>query len=84
MPDAIDMIVHELEPYIGVHMSRSVVTGSLEQLGAAPGQVTQEQLETLVHRLGLGMNVFVGHRVSKRIVDSLRRRLGLGSKKPGA
>jgi hypothetical protein len=83
MRHPVDTIIEELAPYIGEHMSRSVVQGILARLGAEPRRATPQQLEALLHELGLGMNVFVGHHVSKKIIDALRRRLGLASKKAG-
>jgi hypothetical protein len=81
MADAIDTIIEILSPYLGAHMSRMVVTGSLEKMGKPRDQVTRVELDKLVHQLGLGLNVFVGRDVSAKIVTELKLKLGLG---PGA
>jgi hypothetical protein len=79
MADAIDTIIDTLSPYLGPHMSRMVVTGSLQKMGKAREQVTIPELEKLVASLGLGLNVFVGRDVSAKIVQDLGKKLGLGS-----
>jgi hypothetical protein len=77
MADSIDTIIETLSPYLGAHMSRMVVTGSLEKMGKPRNQVTQEELAKLVQQLGLGLNVFVGRDVSAKIVLELKSKLGL-------
>jgi len=73
--DPIETIIATLAPVIGEHMSRAVVTGSLERMGLTRDRVSAAELGRLVHQLGLGLNVFVGRVKAKALIEELNRKL---------
>jgi hypothetical protein len=79
MKDAIDIITAALQPVLGEHMARAVVTGTWERM-KVPSEPSPADLERLVHSLGLGLNVFVGRAKSKALTQELCKRLGLPTK----
>ena len=76
MTDPIETIIEVLSPVLGDHMSRSIVTGSLQKMGKTRASATANDLERLIHDLAPGLNVFVGRQVSKTIIQDLCHKLG--------
>jgi hypothetical protein len=77
--DWIEIIIVTLQPVLGEHMARAVVTGTTAKMGIT-GDPSPADLERLVQSLGLGLNVFVGRVKSKMLTQEIYKRLGLPGK----
>jgi hypothetical protein len=74
---ALHTIVRVVGPYVGETMARSAAAAHCQKLGIG-GEVGGEQLETLIGRLGSGLNIFLGRDKSARVVAELRQALKAG------
>lgn len=71
--EAIDSVVKVLGPYIGETMARSATEAHCQKLGIADGNaVGAEQLESLLGKLGGGLNIFLGRDRSKAAIHEVR------------
>jgi hypothetical protein len=77
-PETIDSVVKVLGPYIGETMARSATEAHCHKLGIADGTVSAEQLETLLGKLGGGLNIFLGRDKSKTAIGEVRDALTRG------
>jgi hypothetical protein len=73
--EAVPIIVRVLGPYIGDTMARSAAQAQCQKLGAEGGSLTPEQLESLLSKLGSGLNIFLGRVKSAAVMDEVRRAL---------
>lgn len=65
-----------LAPHIGPHMARASVRAHSQHLGIVEATVLRsEQIEDLIHRLGLGLAVLVGRERAREVTESMRRSL---------
>jgi hypothetical protein len=71
--DVVETIVRVLSPYVGETMARSATAAQCQKLGIDGAQMTPEAAESLIARLGSGLNIFIGRERSARVVDELRR-----------
>jgi hypothetical protein len=78
--ETIDSVVKVLGPYIGETMARSATEAHCQKLGIADGgAVSSEQLETLLGKLGGGLNIFLGRDKSKTAIGEVRDALTRGA-----
>jgi len=75
--DTIDAVVKVLGPQIGDTMARSATEAHSHKLGLEPGAaLTPDQLESLLGKLGGGLNIFLGRDKARAAIDDVRRALG--------
>jgi hypothetical protein len=74
--ETIDSVVKVLGPYIGETMARSATEAHCQKLGIANASaVSVEQLESLLGKLGGGLNIFLGRDKSKTAIGEVRAAL---------
>ncbi|HET6412641.1 MAG TPA: hypothetical protein VFG53_11325 [Anaeromyxobacter sp.] len=73
-----NVITRELSPHIGETTARAAATVHLRRLGIDARVMTAAQLESLLERIGAGLNVFVGKQRSTEIMESVRDALAGG------
>jgi hypothetical protein len=73
--EAVNALVEVLSPYIGSTMARSATEAHCQKLGIAGGPVSPEQVESLLGKLGGGLNIFLGRDKSTSVVAEARRAL---------
>jgi len=79
--ETVDAVVKVLAPYIGDTMARSATEAHCQKLGiAAANSVRPDQLDSLLGKLGGGLNIFLGREKSAAVIGEVRRTLGT----PGA
>jgi hypothetical protein len=66
-------IVKVLSPYLGPTMAEASARTHCEKLGIAGREMTGEQTEALIVKLGMGLSVFVGREKSGAVVQEIRR-----------
>jgi hypothetical protein len=64
-----------LAPYIGPTMARASVDSQLDKVGLPGEDLTAPQLETLINKLGGGLNVFLGRSRAKVVVEAMKAAL---------
>jgi len=79
--DTVDAVVRVLAPHIGDTMARSATEAHCQRLGIlAAGPVGPDQLESLLGKLGSGLNIFLGREKSAAVIGEVRQALSaLGS-----
>lgn len=71
--ETVDSVVKVLGPYIGETMARSATEAHCQKLGISDGaSVSPEQLESLLGKLGGGLNIFLGRDRSKAAIGEVR------------
>jgi hypothetical protein len=74
--ETVDSVVKVLGPYIGETMARSATEAHCQKLGMNGGaSVGPEQLESLLGKLGNGLNIFLGRERSKAAIGEVRAAL---------
>jgi len=73
--EAVAIMVRGLAPYIGETMARSAAQAQCQKLGVEGGSLNPEQLETLLGKLGSGLNIFLGRDKSALVMNDVRRAL---------
>ena len=78
--ETIDSVVKVLGPYIGETMARSATEAHCQKLGIANASaLSAEQLESLLGKLGGGLNIFLGRDKSKTAIGEVRDALARGA-----
>jgi hypothetical protein len=54
-------------------MARASIERHMQRLGVADSALQPQQMEELVHRLGQGLNVFLGRTRAAEVVEAMRR-----------
>jgi len=75
MNEAVEAVVEVVSPYIGSTMARSATVAHCQKLGIAGGSVSAEQVESLLGKLGGGLNIFLGRDKSASVMADVRRAL---------
>jgi cell division GTPase FtsZ len=70
-----DRIVRVVSPYLGENMARSAARAHCQKLGIEGPEVSADQIETLISRLGAGLNVFIGRERAAVAIEELKRAL---------
>ncbi len=70
--EAVDAMVKVMAPYIGDTMARSATEAHCQKLGIAGATVTRDQVETLLAKLGGGLNIFLGRDKSATVIAEAR------------
>jgi hypothetical protein len=74
--EAIGAAVKVLGPHIGETMARSATEAHCQKLGIrSDSPLGRDQLETLLGRLGGGLNIFLGREKSASVIAELREAL---------
>jgi hypothetical protein len=73
--DAVDAVVKVMAPYIGDTMARSATEAHCQKLGIAGATVSQDQIESLLSKLGGGLNIFLGRDKSASVISEARSAL---------
>ncbi len=71
--EAVPIMVEVIAPYIGSTMARSATEAHFEKLGALGGELDPGQLEAVLGRLGIGLNIFLGREKSAAVIADVRR-----------
>ena len=69
----VSQIVEVLSPYLGATMAAASARAHCEKLGIAGREISAEQVEALIGKLGAGLSVFVGREKSAAVVSEIRR-----------
>ena len=69
--ETVDSVVKVLGPYIGETMARSATEAHCQKLGIQDG-ASSEELESLLGKLGGGLNIFLGRDKSKAAIGEVR------------
>ena len=69
----VDALSKVVEPYVGATMARSAVKAHGQKMGLDGAPLTPAQIETLIARLGSGLNVFLGRDKSEMVVGELKK-----------
>ncbi len=73
--EAVQVMVEVIAPYIGNTMARSAAETHCQRLGVIGGTLEQEHLETVLAKLGGGLNIFLGREKSAVVMAEVRRAL---------
>jgi hypothetical protein len=73
--EAVDAVVKVMAPYIGDTMARSATEAHCQKLGIAGATVSPDQLESLLSKLGGGLNIFLGRDKSASVIAEARSAL---------
>jgi hypothetical protein len=71
--NVLETIAGVITPYLGQGMARSAVTAHAQKLGVDGPRITPEQVETLMGKIGAGLNIFVGREKSAAILEEVRQ-----------
>jgi hypothetical protein len=72
----VQTIVEEVSPFLGVLMARTSVDLHCRNLKVDGSTVTPAQIDALLQKLAMGLNVFIGRQKSEQVVQQIRSRLG--------
>ncbi len=74
--EAVDAVVKVLAPHIGDTMARSATEAHCQKLGITSAVSVQlDQLESLLGKLGGGLNIFLGREKSAAVIGEVRQAL---------
>jgi hypothetical protein len=77
--ETVEAVVRVLGPHIGGTMARSAIEAHCQKLGIAKGDaLSPAQLESLLGKLGGGLNIFLGREKAVAAIDEVRRALAAG------
>ena len=69
-------IADEISPYLGRTMARSSVDLHCRSLKIDAGRaVTAPEVEELLHKLAMGLNIFIGKDKSVSVIDGIRLKI---------
>lgn len=71
--NVLETITGVIAPYLGQGMARSAVKAHAQKLGVDGPHITPEQIETLMAKIGAGLNIFVGREKSSAILEEVRQ-----------
>jgi hypothetical protein len=80
-PEAVQVLVKVLTPYVGDTMARSATEAHCQKLGIGDGALSSEQLEALLTKLGSGLNIFLGRDRSTAVIAEARAALAAGERR---
>jgi hypothetical protein len=69
---ALTVIAEAIAPYIGRTMAQSSIDIHSKNVGITDGSIDDRQLDELLRRLGLGLNIFIGRDKTTALVDEIR------------
>lgn len=69
------MVVGVLSPHLGEFMSRSAVEGQRVRLGLSPERLEPAEVELLLKRVALALELFIGTRRAADVVTVARGRI---------
>jgi len=72
--EAVDVMVRAMAPYIGDTMARSATEAHCQRLGIA-ATMSRDQVETLLGKLGGGLNIFLGRDKAASVIAEVRAAL---------
>jgi len=65
-------IADAMTPYVGKMMARSSIEMHCKKIGIGNGTVQREQVEELLRRLTLGLNIFIGREKTDELIERIR------------
>jgi len=71
--DVLESINGVLSPYVGKLMARTAASAHCRDLGIHAGEMSREQVDALLGKLGLGLIVFIGKDKAQTVVETMRR-----------
>lgn len=71
-PDVVSAIAGAIAPYLGETMALSATEAHRAKLGLDASALEPAQVEVLVQRVGLGLNIFVGRDKTAEVVAAMR------------
>ena len=72
--EAVEVMVRAMAPYIGDTMARSATEAHCQRLGIA-ATMSRDQVETLLGKLGGGLNIFLGRDKAASVIAEVRAAL---------
>ena len=69
----LEAITVAIAPYLGQGMARSAVMAHVQKLGFDGTHLAPDQVETLMAKIGAGLNIFVGREKSAAILAEVRQ-----------
>jgi hypothetical protein len=75
-PRPYEPLIGLLTPHLGETMARASIERHLQRLGVQGPALSDGQMEELIHRLGQGLNIFLGRARSAEVVEAMRRAAG--------
>jgi len=72
--EAVEVMVRAMAPYIGDTMARSATEAHCQRLGIA-ATMSRDQVETLLGKLGGGLNIFLGRDKAASVITEVRAAL---------
>ena len=72
-------IVRIISPHVGEYMARAAVEGYRTRLGLSPEQLSSEDIEALLRKVGRGLVIFVGEERAAELVSRARAAASLRS-----
>jgi hypothetical protein len=74
--EAVDAVVRVLAPHIGSTMARSAIEAHCQKLGIETASgLRSDQLDSLLGKLGGGLNIFLGREKSAAVIGEVRQAL---------
>jgi hypothetical protein len=73
LQDVVDAIASVLAPHLGETMARAAVQAHRTKLGLPEGPLDTSQVDALVARLGIGLNIFVGRANAALLEQQMRQ-----------
>jgi hypothetical protein len=73
--EAVEAMVRVMAPYIGDTMARSATEAHCRRLGITGDELSREQAEALLGKLGGGLNIFLGRDKSAVVIARARETL---------
>ena len=68
----LDAITEVLAPHLGRTMATAAVTTHSQKLGIDGAEISDEQLEALLHKILVGLSIFVGRDRATAITEEAR------------
>jgi len=65
-------VAEAITPYIGQMMARSSIEMHCKRIGITGRTIDRLQLDELLRRLALGLNIFIGRDKTASVIDQIR------------
>jgi hypothetical protein len=78
----LQVVEDRIAPLIGETMARASTLVQCQKLGIAQDEISTDEVESLLGRIGQAMLVFVGKEKTERILEDIHASLDMGGKRP--
>lgn len=75
----IEVIVEAITPYVGSTMARSSIDLHCQRLGIKADSRDNDQVDKLLHQVGLGLNIFIGRDKTTAVMQQIRTQIAGGA-----